>query len=371
MRRARWIVLGVVVAAVAAGLAWWHYAGRESTDDAQIDGHIVPVSPRLRGTVQAVRVADNQYVDVGTVLVELDPRDYQVAFDRARADLAEAEASAQAARTTVPVTSTTTASQVSSAQSNIGSAEARLRSALARLKDATAKEQKAEQDLARMKALLAKDEVSRQEYDDAAVAAESARAAREAAQAAVKEAEEGVAGAGARLAEARTAPQQVGIMRARAASAEARVVQAHAALARAELEREYATVKAPASGIVSKKTVEVGQVVQPGQPLLAIVPLDDIWVTANFKESQLLKIRPGQRAVVSVDAYGGRRYQGRVESIAPATGARFSLLPPENATGNYVKVVQRVPVKIVFEKGQDSEHVLRPGMSVVPTVFVR
>jgi membrane fusion protein (multidrug efflux system) len=271
----------------------------------------------------------------------------------------------------VPVTSTTAASQVSTAESGIGTSQARLRSAQARLKDAQARERKAEQDLARMKALLAKDEVAQQEHDAATAAAESARAGREAAQAAVREAEEGIAAATAGLAEAKTAPQQVGIMRARAASAEARVVQARAALARAQLELDYVTVKAPARGIVSKRAVEVGQVIQPGQPLLAVVPLDDVWVTANFKESQLLKIRPGQRAVVSVDAYGGRRYQGHVDSIAPATGARFSLLPPENATGNYVKVVQRVPVKIVLEKGQDSEHILRPGMSVVPTVFVK
>ncbi|PYQ12787.1 MAG: HlyD family secretion protein [Acidobacteria bacterium] len=371
MRRARWIGLGVIVAAVVAGLVWRHYAGRESTDDAQIDGHIVPVAARVGGTVQTVAVADNQFVDAGTLLVQLDPRDYQVAFDHARADLLEAEASAQAARTTVPVTSTTAASQVSGAESDIGTARARVRSAQAQLQDAQAKERKAEQDLARIKTLHAKDEVSQQEYDAAAVAAESGRAARESAQATVKEAEEGVGSAAARLSEAKTAPQQVGIMRARAASAEAKVVQARATLARAQLELEYATVKAPAAGIVSKKTVEVGQVIQPGQPLLAIVPLDDIWVTANFKESQLREIRPGQRAVVAVDAYGGRSYQGRVDSIAPATGARFSLLPPENATGNYVKVVQRVPVKIVFDKGQDSEHLLRPGMSVVPTVFVK
>ncbi|HEY2945375.1 MAG TPA: HlyD family secretion protein [Vicinamibacteria bacterium] len=371
MARARWIVAALVVAAVVAALAWWHYSGRESTDDAQIDGHIVPVSARIGGTVDAVKVADNQFVDAGTILVLIDPRDYQVAVERARADLAEAEATAQAARTTVPVTSTTTASQVSGAESDIGSARARLRSAQARLQDAHAKARKADQDLARLKTLFAKDEVSQQEHDAAVVAAESARASLEAAQAAVKEAEEGVVAAGARLSEAKTAPQQVGIMRARAASAEAKVVQARATLAQAQLDLDYATVKAPASGYVSKKTVEVGQIIQPGQPLLAIVPLDDIWVTANFKESQLRKIRPGQRAVVAVDAYGGRRYQGHVDSISAATGARFSLLPPENASGNYVKVVQRVPVKIVLEKGQDSEHVLRPGMSVVPTVFLK
>jgi membrane fusion protein (multidrug efflux system) len=371
MTRSRWIVAGAVLVAIAAAIAWRHLSGRESTDDAQIDGHIVPVSARVGGTVDAVKVADNQFVDAGTALVLIDARDYQVALQRARADLAEAEASSQAARTTVPVTSTTTASQLSSAESDIGTAQARLRSAQARLKDAQAKEKKADQDLARITTLHDKDELSQQEFDNVVLTAESARTARDAAQAAVKEAEEGVTAAGARLSEAKTAPQQVGIMRARAASAEARVVQARAALARAQLDLDYASVKAPAAGYVSKKTVEVGQVVQPGQPLLAIVPLDDIWVTANFKESQLRKIWPGQRAEVAVDAYGGRRYQGHVESISPATGARFSLLPPENASGNYVKVVQRVPVKILIEKGQDSEHVLRPGMSVVPTVFVK
>jgi membrane fusion protein, multidrug efflux system len=371
MTRSRWIVAAAVVVATAGAIAWWHFSGRESTDDAQIDGHIVPVSPRVGGTVEAVKVADNQFVDEGTVLVLIDVRDYQVAVQRAKADLAEAEASAEAARTTVPVTSTTTASQVSTAESDIGTAQAHLRSAQARLNDAQAKEKKAEQDLARIRQLHAKDEVSQQEFDNAVLAAESARTTREAAQAAVKEAEEGVAAAGARLAQAKTAPQQIGIMRARAASAEARVVQVRATLARAQLDLDYATVKAPAAGYVSKKTVEVGQVVQPGQPLMAIVPLHDIWVTANFKESQLRKIRPGQRAEVAVDAYGGRRYQGHVDSISPATGARFSLLPPENASGNYVKVVQRVPVKILIEQGQDPEHVLRPGMSVVPTVFVK
>src|SRR5207249_10439417 len=195
MRRSRWIVAGVVVAAVAGAIAWWHFSGRESTDDAQIDGHIVPVSSRVGGTVEAVKVADNQFVDAGTVLVLIDARDYQVAVQRAQADLAEAEASAQAARTTVPVTSTTTASQVSSAESDIGTAQARLRSAQARLKEAQAKEKNAEQDLARIKTLHAKDEVSQQEFDNAALAAESARTAREAAQAAVKEAEGGVSAA--------------------------------------------------------------------------------------------------------------------------------------------------------------------------------
>jgi membrane fusion protein, multidrug efflux system len=180
-----------------------------------------------------------------------------------------------------------------------------------------------------------------------------------------------VARAQAALQAAKTAPEQVEITKARAASADARVKQARATLAQAELNLERTSIKAPTSGIVSRKAVEVGQLVQPGQPLLALVSLDDVWVIANFKETQLDEVRVGQRARVEVDALGGRDFNGHVDSIAAATGARFSLLPPENATGNFVKVVQRVPVKIVFEPGQDPNHMLRPGMSVIPTVFVK
>jgi membrane fusion protein (multidrug efflux system) len=175
----------------------------------------------------------------------------------------------------------------------------------------------------------------------------------------------------ASLATAKTAPQQLQVTQARAAAADARAEQAQAALAQAQLNLEYTTVKAPTAGVVSRKSVEVGQVVQPGQPLLALVNLADTWITANFKETQLKNMRPGQSAEVSVDALGGRTFRGHIDSIAAATGAKFSLLPPENATGNYVKVVQRIPVKILIEHGEDPEHLLRPGMSVTPTVFVR
>ena len=232
---------------------------------------------------------------------------------------------------------------------------------------------------------MAKEEISQQQYDAAVAAADASRAAVDSAQAQASEAEEGVrvaqsrierdrakvAQAEATVRSARTAPQQVAMTRARSESAAARVQQARAALEQGQLNLQYTTVKAPLGGVVSRKAVEIGQIVQPGQPLLAVVPLEDIWVTANFKETQLKEMRPGQKAVVSVDAYGRREYQGHVDSIAAATGARFSLLPPENATGNYVKVVQRIPVKIVFEKGQDPEHLLRPGMSVVPTVITK
>jgi membrane fusion protein (multidrug efflux system) len=370
-RHIPWLIgAAVVILIVVAGL-WYYYAGRESTDDAQIDGHLTPLATRVGGTIAAVNVADNQAVEAGTLLVQIDPRDYQVALDRAKADLAEAEAAFTAARTDVPVATTTTESATETAESERASAEARVRSARARLREAQAQETKATADLDRLKQLLAKDEVSRQEYDAVAVAAEGAHAARETAEADVRQAEQGLGAAGAKLRQAHTAPQQIAIIRAKAASAEARVAQARGAVARAELDLARTSLKAPVAGIVSKKTVEVGQVVQPGQPVLSIVTLDDVWVTANFKESQLHDIRPGQPVKVSVDAYGGRTFRGHVDSVSPATGAKFSLLPPENASGNYVKVVQRVPVKIVFEPGENSEHLLRPGMSVVPTVLLR
>jgi membrane fusion protein (multidrug efflux system) len=388
---------GVVVLLVVAGI-WWYLSGHESTDDAQVDGHIVPIAARVGGTVADVKVDDNQVVQAGDVLVEIDPRDYQTALDRAQADDADAQAALAAAEAGVPITSTTTASQVSSAGANVeravaggdaatrdvGGARARLASMQARLREAQANATRTSRDLERMKQLVAKDEVSQQQYDAAVAAAAAATAAVESAQASVSEATDAVSVAESRrmqaanaltqaqaeLRTANTGPEQVTVTKARAQSAAARVLQARAVLEQATLNLAYTTIKAPMAGRVSKKSVEPGQVVQPGQPLLAIVPLEDIWITANFKETQLKDMHPGQRATVSVDAYD-RSYEGHVESIAAATGARFSLLPPENATGNYVKVVQRIPVKIVLEKGQDPQHQLRPGMSVVPTVYTR
>jgi membrane fusion protein (multidrug efflux system) len=383
-RTARALAAVAVVIVLGAIVAWRYFAVRESTDDAQIDGHIAPIAARVGGTVVAVNVDDNQEVKAGAVLVRLDDTDYKVALQRAEADLAEAQAALQAAREGVPITTTTTASGVSSAAAGVtrgaagvAASQARLDAAGARLREATANDTRAQRDLERMRQLIEKDEVSRQQYDAAVAAAASARAAVDAARATVNEAEHALAQAEdallqaqAELRTARTAPNQVAIMRARQASAEAKVKQAQAAAEQARLALGYTTVTAPTDGVISRKTVEVGETVQAGQPLLALVPLDDIWVTANFKETQLRHMHPGQRAVVEVDTYG-RSYRGRVESIAAATGARFSLLPPENATGNYVKVVQRVPVKIVLDRGQDPNHLLRPGMSVVPTVFTR
>lgn len=380
------LLLGAgIVLAAAALLLGRHYAGRESTDDAQIDGHINPVSARIAGNVIRVNVDDNQYVEAGKVLVEIDPRDYQVAVERAKAELADAQATAEAARVGVPIAFVNTSSQVTTAQAGVESvrasvtaAEKQFEAAQAKVREAEAGNVKAQADLSRYQQLVAKDEISRQQYDQAVAAAaassamlDAARAAAVAAEQQVTEARGKVRQTQAELQSALTAPQQVSVTRSRAAAAQAAVEKFKAALEQAQLNLQYTTVRAPVSGIVGKKSVEVGQNVQAGQPLLAVVPKEDIWVTANFKETQLKNMRPGQPVVISVDAYGGRKYKGHVDSMAAATGASFSLLPPENATGNYVKVVQRVPVKIVFEKGQDPEHLLRPGMSVEPTVMTR
>lgn len=366
--RAKWVLLLMLFVIVAGAVLVWHYYSvRESTDDAQIDGYIYPVSARVSGTAIKVNFDNNMYVDKGAVLVELDPTDYQVALQRAQADLADAEASALAARTTVPITHTGTSSQLSAAQAAVATAQKDEMAARARVVDAEARYKKAASDLRRMQQLIAKDEISQQQYDAAVTTEQAAKATVDAERANEAAAQSRVIQAQANVRAAETAPQQVAVTRARAGSAEALVQRARAAVEQARLNLQYTTIRAPVAGVVSQRNVEAGQVIQPGQPLFGIVDLDNIWVTANFKETELKNMRPGQPARVKVDAYG-RTYTGHVDSIGGATGARFSLLPPENATGNYVKVVQRVPVKIVFDKGQDPQHLLRPGMSVVPTV---
>jgi membrane fusion protein, multidrug efflux system len=394
------IFIGVaLLVAVGAGVWWWIAAGRESTDDAQVDAHITPIASRVGGTVLRVPVEANQEVEAGAVLVEIDKRDYEVALERARAELADAEAAAVAARAGVPITSTTASSNETTARGGVEQADAshieaqqavevartRLSTAQARQREAAANASKAGRDVERLKPLLAKDEIAQQQFDAAVATAAASKAAMESAEAQVMEAELGIRVAESRLAQAsvgrqqasaelktaQTAPEQVMASRARADAADAKARQNRAMVKQAELNLEYATVKAPVKGTVSRKGVEVGQVVQPGQPLMTVIPLDHVWVTANFKETQLEHMRPGQRVKIEVDAYGGREFSGKVESLAAATGSRFSLLPPDNATGNYVKVVQRVPVRIQLDEGQDPEHLLRPGMSVVPTVYTR
>ncbi|HLY63341.1 MAG TPA: HlyD family secretion protein [Terriglobia bacterium] len=391
VRRANWgmrilfLVVGIAVI-VAAVLLYQHYAAWESTDDAEIDGYIYPVSSRVPGYVTRVSVDDNQYVERGTVLAQLDPKDFEVAVANAKATLANDQASASATLINVPITSVNTSSQLSSAQADVENSQAGLvaaqrafDAAQANLREAEANDLKAQDDVNRYKPLATKDEIPQQRYTQAvdsqkatAAAVEAAKASAAGAQQVVNQARSRIAQAQAGLQSAGTRPQQISVQRSRAKAAEAETQRAEAAFEQAQLNLQYATIVAPISGIVGQRSVQPGQNVSPGQQLMTIVPLDtqNIWVTANFKETQLKLMRPGQPVKISVDTYG-RTYDGHVLNIAGASGARFSLLPPENATGNYVKVVQRIPVKIVFEKGQDPEHLLRPGMSVEPNVRVK
>jgi membrane fusion protein (multidrug efflux system) len=368
---AKFGVAALVIVLIIGGIFVWHYYSvRESTDDAQIDGHINPIGTRVTGTVVNVLHDDNELVQAGTLLAELDPKDYQVAVDRARADLANAEANATAANVGVPITQTTTSNQLTAADAGVKTANRDIDSAKAKLNDAQANYAKTSADLKRMEMLIAKDEISHQQYDAAVAANNSAKANVDEATAGIASAESRAAQAEAQAEGARIVPEQLKMTRARAGAASAEVQRAVSALAQAELNLKYTKIYAPVTGILSKRSVEPGQVVQAGTPLFSIVNLDDIWTTANFKETQLRGMQVGQKAKIKVDAYG-HEYNGTVESIGGATGARFSLLPPENATGNYVKVVQRIPVRIRFDKDQDPNHQLRPGMSVEPTVFTR
>jgi membrane fusion protein, multidrug efflux system len=387
-RRGRWrtrlfLLFGTLALGVCALFLWRYFSSYESTDDAQVDAHLHPVSARIRGHVIRVNVDDNEYVQKGAVLVEIDPKDYEVAVDQAQADLATAEATAESVHIDVPITATTTSSQLDSAAADVDrsragviAAEKQLAAAKAQLDQAQANDVKAQHDLVRYKLLVDEEEVSRQTYDTALAAAKAANATVAAASANVEAVRQSVEQAGSVLASAQasyrtaqTAPKQVAATRARALSAQATVEQKRAALEQAKLNLLYTRITAPVTGQVSK-TVVLGMNVQPGQQLLTVVPLDDVWITANFKETQLRHIHPGQRVEVYVDSTG-RTYKGHVDSIAGATGPLFSLFPPENATGNYVKIVQRVPTKIVIEPGQNHDRQLRPGVNVAPKVFLR
>ncbi len=376
----------VLVVIVILGVIYWRSTAWESTDNAQIDGFVFPISSRVSGHVTRVMVDDNQYVEAGTVLVQLDPKDYEVAVAVAKSALANDEASAAALTTGVPITTTDTASQLTTAEADLDSAKAgseaaerQFEAAQAALREAEANDLKAQDDVSRYKPLAEKDEIPQQQYTQAvnsqratAAAVEAARAAAAASEESISQARSKIAQASAQLQSARTAPQQVSVQRSRAQAAVAQAQQSAAQLQQAQLNLQYTTIVAPVAGLVGRRAVQSGQNVSPGQQLLTIVPLDskNIWVTANFKETQLKYMRPGQPATIAVDAYG-RTYKGRVLNIAGASGARYSLLPPENATGNYVKVVQRIPVRIIFDEGQDADHLLRLGMSVEPKVRIR
>ena len=377
------VAIAIVVLLIAGVFVYRYVSSYESTDDAQVDGHVNSISARISGHVIKLNVEDNQYVQAGTVLVEIDPADYQVAYDRAKADFEDAQAAAVAAGVNVPISSVNTSSQVSATEADVNNARAGIQAAQqqfeaakAQLQEAEANNVKAQNDLARYKQLVDKQEISQQQYDQATAAATASRAAVEAARASAQAAEQQVTQAQGRLVQAEanwryanTAPKQMQVTRARAVAALAEAQRKKADLDQAQLNLQYTKIVAPVNGIVSNRTVEVGQNVAPGQELMKVINLDDVWITANFKETQLRDMKVGQHATVYVDA-NGRKYNGKVDSIAGASGARFSLLPPENATGNYVKVVQRIPVKIVLDPGLNNDHQLRPGLSVEPKVWI-
>jgi membrane fusion protein, multidrug efflux system len=382
------ISIGIVIVAIVSGYFIRNAFLYEDTDDAQVDGHVMPLSARISGQVLEVHVIEGQLVHAGDVLVVIDPKDYKIAADQAKANLADAEASAASSHWSVPVTSATAWSTLDSAETAIHNAEAgveaaeqNLESAKAELLRADANAEKTDADLVRYSQLVAKEDISRQQYDQASAAAKANRAAVVSATAAVQADEQALHQAEGKLLQARadlrsaqTAPQQVSVARAKADAATAQVEQRKAQLDQAELNLSYTIIRSPVNGIVGRKTAEVGQNVGIGQELVDVVPLDDVWVTANFKETQLEHMRPGQPVEVKVDAYG-RTWKAHVTNLGGGTGSVFSLLPPENASGNYVKVVQRVPVRIDFDRPQgqqfNAEGLLKPGLSVEPDVRVR
>ncbi|MDR3725040.1 MAG: HlyD family secretion protein [Terracidiphilus sp.] len=384
-RKAIIAVVLVLVALVAAGL-WWRSTFTEDTDDAQISGHLIQVSARVNGHVVKVDVQENQLVNAGDVIAELDPSDYQIAVENAEAALANAEANAAAANVAVPITSINVGSNLRSADADVMGTRAaveqsqkQLAAGHARVAQARANSIKAQADLERYKPLVAKDVISKQQYDAAVAAADASRAALADAVASEQAASDGVRMAHEREKQsqamqkyAQTGPQQVQAQNARAKGALAQVKQAQAQLDQAKLNLSYTKIVAPAAGIITRKSVELNQNVASGQNLMMLVSLDDLWVTANFKETQLKHMQAGQEAEVEVDATG-KTYHGKVTQVGGATGSVLSLFPPENATGNYVKVVQRVPVRIDFTdlKSEDAKHALRPGLSVEPKVRVK
>lgn len=396
----KYAIAALVLLVFAGGgyYTWTEMQKTESTDDAEIDGSIYSISSRIPGHVVEVNVADQQLVKEGDVLVRLDPKDHEVAIAKAKADLSDALAGLESSRTDVPLTNATTASTlniaksihqdasvgVTLAQNQLGTLQARMAVSQANVKVAEANANKAAQDVQRYKALVAKDEISKQLYDQSVAAADAAKATVDAQRAAVNEVQQQMVAAQTAVEQARaklsqadasveaamTGPQQVSITQSKVKAGSAKVEQYRAQLEQAQLNLQYTTIVAPISGVVGKKTVNAGQNLGAGQEMMAIVPLDGLYVTANFKETQLRRMKPGQSVKLDVDAYG-KVYTGKVERVAGASGAKFSLLPPENATGNYVKVVQRIPVRISIDPSQDKDHLLRPGMSVVPVVSLQ
>jgi membrane fusion protein, multidrug efflux system len=382
------IIAVIILLVIGAGIFYWRSTFSEDTDDAQVDGDLYQVSSRVTGQVVKVYVEDNQQVKIGDPIAEIDPRDYQVALEQSEADLASKQAAAIQATVNVPITSvnvnttvSTTGSDVQGTVATVEQARKQEQAAEARVAQAKANAVKSRLDIERYTPLVEKDVISKQQFD-AAVAADAGN------QAAVLEAEATVIAQQAAVTESlqklaqsrfqsaqsiKTGPDQVRVQQAKANAALADVKQAQAKVDQARLNLSYTHITAPVTGIVNKKNVQVGVNLSIGQDVLTIIPLTNLWVTANFKETQLSRMKPGQSVTLKVDALGGRKFHGKVTQIGGATGSKLSLFPPENATGNYVKVVQRIPVRVDFTNLQqeNGDYALRPGMSVTPDVEVK
>jgi membrane fusion protein (multidrug efflux system) len=381
-------VMALVVILTATGYFARNAYLYQDTDDAQVNGHIMPLSTRITGQIQKVNVVQGQRVSAGEVLAVIDPNDYKVADDQARATLLDAEAIAASSHSSVPISSATAWSSLDSSTTEVTNGEAGVSLAERNLDAARANEQqveanavKTDSDLIRYQQLVAEQVISQQQFDQVSASAKADRAAMVAAVAGVQSAQQALRQARGKLLQAQaalrnaqTAPQQVSVARDKADAADATVKERAAQLAQADLNLSYTIVRSPVDGIVGSKSVELGQNVGIGQELFQVVPLDDIWVTANFKETQLAHMRPGQPVEIKVDAYG-RTWKGHVTNMGGGAGSVFSLLPPENATGNYVKVVQRIPVRIDFDRSPrqvfNADGLLEPGLSIEPKVRVR
>jgi membrane fusion protein (multidrug efflux system) len=385
----KFIIIGVVIVLVLGALFfYWRSTFTEDTDDAQVDGDLYQVSARVAGQVIHVDVQDQQVVHAGDPIAELDPKDLQVALEQAEANLASAQAMYVQDTTNVPITNvnvrtniSTAGSDVTNASASVQQAESQAQAARARIAQAQANALKAKIDVDRYTPLVAKDVISKQQYDQAVATATATQAALDEAQRSANASQDAVHQAEARLAQSQSTesqnrqngPQQVRVQQAKASAGAAAVQQAQAQVDQAKLNLSYSKIVAPIDGIVSKKNVDVGENLAVGQDLLTIVPLKNLWVTANFKETQLSKMQKGQKVDLKVDALGGRHFEGTITEVGGATGSRLSLFPPENATGNYVKVVQRIPVRVDFTNLDDENKdlALRPGMSVTPDVHVK
>jgi membrane fusion protein, multidrug efflux system len=384
-KKAFLFLAGIGILGLIVGILWYHYSLTHiSTDDAYVTGSIYSLSFRVSGTVAQVHVHDNQLVEAGQVVASLDPTDYEGAYKQAQANLETLKARWTSAQLAVPLESDQTRARVNESAAGVGAYQKNLAEAGEQLKRAEEETKslkallnKAVLDRDRFESLYKANAISRQQLDETQTQYQVAEAryyaslaGQQALRKTIESIQEQTNRAKAQVVLAETGKQSVKIREQAAKAAKAELALAEARLEQARLQLEYSRLKAPARGHITKKNIEAGNQIQAGQPLMALVPLENLWIVANYKETQLTKVKPGQKVSIEVDTFSENRLQGRVDSIMAGTGAAFSLFPPENATGNFVKIVQRIPVKIILNKDQKNLPQLRVGMSVIPTILI-